>query len=190
MALDPNWNHLEARNEESEFVAENKNIAAGSALVKPTIRGFSHGELNLSDSRYYDDRDKRYYPQSSRAYGPMGEWLEGSIHEEPFVGFDPGSGTWGSGRSPWSKETSTLIEKPSKLLSPLQRRWDYDRPTSAAPDRPEGEDSGANSERRGGDIDGLNIAQGKDAKATGRGKACASCRVQLIEVIRTPVLVD
>ena len=167
MALDPSWNPVEARNDESDSEAENWDNAPDSPLAKPTIRGFSHGMLNLSDSLHYVDREKRYYPQSSRAYGPNGGKLEGSNHEDRRYFADS------RGRKAKQDLTS----------SSRQRLSDSFGQTSSTPDRHEGEDSKATSERRGGDIHVSNPEQGKDG-------AKERSQNQLIKVIRTPLLVD
>lgn len=175
MALDPNWNPLEARTEESEFVAENNRIAAGSTIANrrlgspmegSTIRCISnHGELEVSDSRYYVDRDKpedleRYLRQSGRICYPetnaqtlksvpMENYLNNNIHENTFMGFDdPRSDARGISRSLWSKKPSIWIDEPGKISSSLQPRLDSIRPTGAPPYQRMGEGS-STGKRRG-----------------------------------------
>ena len=150
MALNPNWRSLEARHEESNSEAEDKNIAPGSPLASPTMRGFSHGGLNLSDSRYYVDRDKEYHPQSSKAYGTMGEWLEGSNHED---------------RVMCHKPVRTRKAKQDLTSNSRQRISDSISLTSSLSYRHGGKDSRATSRRRGGDIDILTLEQKIDARA-------------------------
>ena len=208
MALNPSWYPLEAKNEGSEIMdEESKNIAAasvanrrlGSPMEGSTIRCISsHGELEVSDSRYYVHRNKpedveRYSGQSGRSCYPetdtqpfisvpMERYLNSNIHDNIFVGFDDrGSDARGVSRSLRSKIDSKWSDEPGKTSSSFQPRLDSILPTRAPPYKPRGKDSTATRRRRP-----LSIEERVATNATRKAGACASCRKKHVKVIRTP----
>ena len=180
MALNPSWYPLDsARFEGSELMdEESKNVAAASSVANQrlsspmegsTIRCISsHGELEVSDSRHYVDRDKpedvkRYPGQSGILCNPdtdpqlsisvpMERYLNSNNHEDTFVGFD------NRGLDARVSRGSLRSRKPSICLnSSVGRRWGP-----------------------------LSVEQRAAAKSMRMVRACVSCRMKKIEVIRTP----
>ena len=208
MASNRSWYALEERNEGSELMDESKNIAAvssvadrrlGSPTDGPPPRYISsHGELEVSDSRYYVDKDEfedmgRYIQHSNTIYCsetnaqtcisvPMENYLHSNTHEEdPFVGFGvPGSDARGSSRSPWNKKPSIWIDEPGKASSSLEPILYSICPTGVPSYKPRS-DSRARKRRRH-----FSIEDRKAVLAARRAGACKDCRRRHTKVIKTP----
>ena len=199
MASNRSWYAIEARNDGSELMDESKNIAAVSSVADRRLGSISsHGELEVSDSRYYADKDEsedmgRYIQHSNTIYCPetneqtsipvpMGIYLHSNTHEEdPFVGFGvPGSDARGSSRSPWNKKPSIWIDEPGKASSSLEPILDSICPTGVPRNKPRG-DSGASKRKRC-----LSVEERIDVKHVRRAGACKDCRRRHFKVIRTP----
>ena len=87
----------------------------------------------------------------------------------------------GSRRLKSSKEPSTVIENPSEREGSLREGHSL-----SSSYRPREDDIRMTGEKRFRDFDVMGSQQGKGAKVTRRGKACASCRGIRIVVISLP----
>ena len=182
---------------------ESKNIAAVSSVVgrrlgspmdgPPTRCISSHGEFEVSDGRYYVDKDEsedmeRYIQHSNRIYCsetnaqtwpsvPMENYLHSNTQEEdPFVGFGaPGSDVRGSSRSPWNKKPSIWIDEPGKASSSLEPIL------TGVPSYKPRSDSRAKRKSRP-----FSVEEREAIKALRKAGACKDCRRRHIMVIRTP----